>query len=127
MCVLIGLMNLTASMDVLTIWREFEPQFDELCVGLCEGAAEPPLAGALWPADADAAPWAAGAAWGAASRNCTALCDGVARALDRTLLSPSDLPSSNVAFHLRMRQHRSRHRLQRPRPHRAVLFHPRVV
>ena len=126
MCVVVGLLNLTASMDLLTIWQDFKPEFSTLCVEMCDGLQHADAApGAAPPADpfaaallggfeASGAPWAERTLWagvdgggggsgGGGERNCTSLCAGVASALDKTVLSPQDLPSSSIDLHLRMR------------------------
>ena len=54
MCVLVGLLNLTASLNVPDAWRQLEPWFDPLCAIAC----------AELPPHADDA--ALSAAWGGA-------------------------------------------------------------
>jgi len=98
MCVLVGLLNLTASLDVPEVWRQLEPWFDPLCGIAC--AELPPHAddaalSAAWdgswdgsattprpavrevppPPSAALVSAAAPAAAPAAARNCSAWCD----------------------------------------------------
>ena len=49
-----------------------------------------------------ASPAAAAAAAPAAARNCSAWCDRLSAALERTLASPAELPSSSIELHLRL-------------------------
>jgi len=123
MCVLVGLLNLTASLDLPEAWRQLEPAFDGACATACAklppaddaaalsaawGDATTPSAAVdeaqqppLWAAIASGASLASPAS-PTAARNCSAWCGGLAAALDRTLTSPDELPSSSIEMHLRL-------------------------
>ena len=60
MCVLVGLLNLTASLDLPEVWRQLEPAFDGACATACAKLPPADDTTALSAAWGDATtPWAA--------------------------------------------------------------------